>query len=108
MKYATAMVATKKNTAKKVKCVDHPEDFSIGETINGKVVKIVKKNIRFKLLYILTPNEKKLQVYLSDLKKSGLYPGKISIGTVLQLTKMGFNEELDRTEWNVKIISKIK
>lgn len=110
MRYPVVMIASVKNLGKKKKYMDCVEDYMIGESTNGLVVSLkhaknkMTKLYKFKYAEITTPTRAKIRVYSGDFIRSGIKSDSITIDTKLSLTKIGYNEELDRTIWRVTIV----
>lgn len=105
MKYPTAAVVTKDNIVKKAKHIDRPEDFIMGETFVATVTNIITKKTKFKSADILTESGKLTHVYSTDFNAAGIDPESIAKDYTIRLTKIGYNEEFDRTIWRVEKIS---
>ena len=106
MKYPQAIIFRPNCQLNKVKQIDKLEDFSIGEKFEVKVEKIYMKTTRtkltkFKYATVMTHTGKQSYIYLSDIMTSGLDPKLVIVGATFQLTKLGYNEELDRTIWYI-------
>ena len=106
MKYPQAIIFRPNCQLNKVKQIDKLEDFSVGEKFKVKVEKIYMKTTRtkltkFKYATVMTHTGKQSYIYLSDIMTSGLDPKIVIVGATFQLTKLGYNEELDRTIWHI-------
>ncbi|MCH5234672.1 MAG: WG repeat-containing protein [Muribaculaceae bacterium] len=95
MQYPSVLLAEKAKLKKKSKHFDKSTDFEIGKTYSGTVTSPKTAKKRFS---VTLDNGEKTVVFPSDLKQSNI---SISKGDKIKLTKIGYNEELDRTIWKV-------
>lgn len=106
MKYPIVLPYDKTKHNSKAKHIDKASDFSIGDTFDVQVKSIITgygtaKGKR-KGVAIALPNGMKSYVYKKDFVSSGIDISYITIGDNLTVTKLGYDEELDRTLWKVK------
>ncbi|MDE6532183.1 MAG: WG repeat-containing protein [Muribaculaceae bacterium] len=106
MKYPIVLPYDKGKHTVRVKHVDKPTDFLIGDSFDVKVKSIIKgsaKNKR-KGVGIVLPNGLKSYIFKKDFNTVGIDLDTVNIGDSFHVTKLGFDEELDRTQWRVKRI----
>lgn len=106
MKYPIVLPYDKDKHTVRAKHVDKPTDFMIGDSFDVKVKSIIKgstKNKR-KGVGIVLPNGLKSYIFKKDFFTFGIDIETINIGDSFHVTKLGFDEELDRTQWRVKRI----
>lgn len=107
MKYPVVSLALPSRLTKMRDLVDRNERFCIGETIEGQIVSFKRKKnkttkqFKFKYADVLTTAGVKVRVHIEDFYRSKISLESTSIDTKLCLTKIGYNEELDRTIWRV-------
>lgn len=113
MKYPVVTLAKQGLLTKKRDYIDRQEDFLIGDTITGHITdlkykrrknksKVISKFIKF--ANVLTDGGKSIQVHIKDFINSEIRLVSIKADMVLSLTKLGYDEELDRTIWKVNIV----
>ncbi len=108
MKYPIVIPYDKVKHNTRAKHVDKPTDFSIGDTFEAKVKSIISgygtaKGKR-KGVEITLTNGMKSYVFKKDFSTSGIDIETINIEENLMVTKLGYDEELDRTMWKVRRI----
>lgn len=107
MKYPSVTVSTEDILSKRKSYIDRNEDFIVGEDVEGSVTRIQKKktknktNTKFKYAELVTTAGKKIHIHASDFVNSNIPISSIKVGTCLKLTKIRYNEDLDRTIWRV-------
>ena len=84
----------------KVRHIDRPDDFVTSDTYRSKVIGFISRGGRMGV-DIKLENDKISHIYKSDFNKSNIELNNIKIGDFFKITKMGYNEELDRTIWKV-------
>jgi hypothetical protein len=103
MKYPMVQLYNKTVSTKKAKQVDKPDDFAIGEEKLVKVTSWIKKRKTLKGVSVEAIDGSIIHVYRFDLEKAYVDLKFVRMGDKLKLTKLGFNDELDRTIWRVEI-----
>lgn len=99
---------------KRAKHIDQDSDFILGSTYEAKVSSILKKKnkknknqkymSKFKGVDVCLDNQQISHIYKSDFVKAGINGDNVSIGDAFKITKLGYDEELDRTIWNVEMV----
>lgn len=97
---ATVKPYNKSKDEIKVKHIDKPDDFVTGDTYRSKITSFISRRGRLGVDVTLE-NDKISHIYKSDFNKWNIDLNKVQIGDRFQITKMGYNEELDRTIWKV-------
>lgn len=102
MRFPIVMPLDKIKKIKKAKHIDKPDDFVVGETYQATITSIKKVTSgKVKALKVKMPDGKNSSIYLNDLIKTSVDASRLEIGTKIYVTKMGYNEELDRTKWRI-------
>lgn len=106
MKYPIVIPYDKVKHSGRAKHIDKPTDFSIGDTFEAKVKSIISgygtaKGKR-KGVEITLTNGMKSYVFKRDFSASGIDIETINVGENFMVTKLGYDEELDRTLWKVR------
>jgi hypothetical protein len=100
-------VFTEEMGRKTARHIDKPEDFEVGLTYEAAIThieyKTVKLGKKLKCLHVSIGDSATSYVYLSHLSESQIDINSISLTTKLRLTKLGYDEFLDRTQWKVEI-----
>lgn len=105
MKFPTVVLYNKAKAAKLAKHIDKPEDFNIGEVVTATITAIIfnkgrRKNV-LKNIDVLTTDNRVSHVFNANLNSSKIDMSTLKKGDKLILTKINYNEELDRTNWSV-------
>ncbi len=94
-----------KDNIRRTKHVDKPDDFNIGDTFEATLTSFImrkyKSSTTIKGIDVTLNDNKISHIYKPDLKKSGININDLKIGDKIQITKLDFNEELDRTVWSI-------
>jgi len=106
MKYPIVIPYDKVKHNGHAKHVDKPSDFSIGDTFEAKVKSIIlgygtAKGKR-KGIEITLTNEMKSYIFKKDFNASGIDISTVNVDDCFSVTKLGYDEELDRTQWKVR------
>ena len=108
MKYPVVCLYDKDKYNKRAKHIDKPSDFIIGDKFDVTVKSIITgKGIakgKRKGVEIELSNGMKSYIYKNDFNKSGIDINSVGIGDKFTVTKFGYDEDLDRTQWSVKAI----
>lgn len=110
MQYPIVTLALPGKLTKKRDFVDRNESYLIGENIKGQITSYKKQKnkktnkSKYKYADIMTTSGAKVRVHSGDFIRSQIPLNLNTIGTTLSLTKIGYNEELDRTIWRVTIL----
>ena len=108
MRFPIVMPLDKIKKIKKAKHIDKPDDFVVGETYQATITSIKKiTSGKVKALKVKMPDGKNSSIYLNDLIKTYVDASRLEIGTKIYVTKMGYNEDLDRTKWRIDQIVSI-
>lgn len=104
MSYPIVEIFDKDRHCKRSKHIDKPSDFTIGDEFEVKVKSIRKRSGkgRRKRVIIGMPNGGISYIYKNDFDNSGIDIERIYLGELLIVTKLGFDEVLDRTKWSVR------
>lgn len=106
MKYPTAVMCKQESLSKKSKHIDKPEDFIIGDNFTVKVEYIIlgygNQKRKFKGVDIKLDDGRISHIYRSDFANCGIDISSIKVGDTFNITKLGYNDELDRTIWKVE------
>lgn len=105
MKYPIVLLYDKDKHNKRAKHIDKPTDFSIGDTFEVTVKSIIKgygvaKGKR-KGVEIALPNGMRSYIFKKDFNTSGIDIATVNVDDCFIVTKLGYDEELDRTQWKV-------
>ncbi len=94
--------------SKKSKHIDKPEDYITGESYDAIITTPIKSSgkdrNRIKGFDIEIEGNSISHIYIKDIVRCGLHASELNMGDKLKLTKLGFNDELDRTQWRIKKI----
>ncbi|MDE6298130.1 MAG: WG repeat-containing protein [Muribaculaceae bacterium] len=102
MRFPIVMPLDKIKKIKKAKHIDKPDDFVVGDTYQATITSIKKfTSGKVKALKVKMQDGKNSSIYLNDLIKTSVDASRLEIGTNIYVTKMGYNEELDRTKWRI-------
>ncbi|MCH5217216.1 MAG: WG repeat-containing protein [Muribaculaceae bacterium] len=111
MKFPQVYTYDPKTEQKKVRHIDKPEDFMTGESFIACITSFKrgsgKGKGRIKWVNVNIDEDRISHISLKDFENSDVDVSKLKIGTNLNLTKMGFDEENDRTTWSVSIVTEI-
>lgn len=108
-KYPVVMLQEDANLFKKSKHIDKPEDFITGEsydaTITSTIRSIGKDRERIKGFDVEIEGFSISHIYMNDIVRCGLHTNELSVGDKLRLTKLGFDNDFDRTKWRIELKS---
>ncbi len=108
IKYPVVMLSGGANMSKKSKHIDKPEDYITGESYDAIITTPIKSSgkdrNRIKGFDIEIEGNSISHIYIKDIVRCGLHASELNMGDKLKLTKLGFNDELDRTQWRIKKI----
>lgn len=94
--------------SKKSRHIDKPEDFLTGETFIASITSFKKGTGKgkgkIKLANVTIDENRISHISLNDFIKSKIDSNTLKIGMKLNITKLGYDEEYDRTIWTVKLI----
>ncbi|MBD5270373.1 MAG: hypothetical protein HDS43_07135 [Bacteroides sp.] len=106
MKYPIVQLYDKDKHIRRAKHIDKPTDFAIGDTFEASVKSIIKgygvSKGKIKGVEIVLSNGMKSYIFKNDFKTSGIDITAVNLGDSFSVTKLGYDEELDRTQWRVK------
>ncbi len=106
-KYPFVMLSGGANMSKKSKHIDKPEDYVTGESYDAIITSPIKgtgkDRHRVKGFDIEIGGNSVSHIYIKDIGRSGIHTSELSVGDKLRLTKLGFDEELDRTKWRIEL-----
>lgn len=109
VKYPVVMLLEGANLSKKSKHIDKPEDYITGEsyeaTITSTIMGTGKDRRRIKGFNVEVRGSSISHIYIKDIVRCGLHTNELSVGDKLRLTKLGFDDELDRTNWRIELKS---
>jgi hypothetical protein len=113
MKYPIVQIFNNATKGKKVKHIDKPDDFTIGETYLATISSFIfikhnknkASNGKFKGVDVKIGESSISHVYKSAFAKANISLDSIHVGDKLELIKHGYDDELDRTIWEVKVVS---
>lgn len=105
MKYPIVLPYDKDKHNKRAKHIDKQTDFSLGDTYEATVVATIKgygvAKGKIKGVEIVLSNCAKSYIYKKDFTISGIDIATVKVGDRFSITKLGYDEELDRTQWKV-------
>ena len=108
MRYPLVMPYDKKKHDKRAKHIDKESDFSVGDTLEAIVTSIIKgygvAKGKIKGVEISLSNGMKSYIFKNDFKLSKIDISIVNVDDRFSVTKLGYDEELDRTQWKVKRI----
>lgn len=101
VKYPVVMLLDGANLSKKSKHIDKPEDYITGESYEAIITSAIKETgkdrRRIKGFDIEIGGNSVSHIYIKDIVQSGFHTSELSVGDKLKLTKLGFDDEFDRT-----------
>ncbi len=93
------------NNIRRTKHVDRPDDFNVGDTFEATVTSFINRKYKSKSsikgIDVSLNNNKISHIYKHDFDKHEISINSLKVGDKLQITKLDFNEELDRTIWRI-------
>ncbi|MDE5796527.1 MAG: WG repeat-containing protein, partial [Muribaculaceae bacterium] len=105
MKFPIVHLYDKDKHNKRAKHIDKPTDFTIGDTFEVTVKSIIKgygvAKEKIKGVEIELSNGMKSYIFKKDFATSGIDIAKVTLDDKFSVTKLGYDEELDRTQWKV-------
>jgi hypothetical protein len=113
MKYPIVQIFNNATKGKKAKHIDKPDDFTIGETYLATISSFIfikhnknkASNGKIKGVDVKIGESSISHVYKSAFAKANISLDSIHVGDKLELIKHGYDDELDRTIWEVKVVS---
>ena len=109
VKYPVVMLLAGANLSKKSKHIDKPEDYITGEsyeaTITSAIMGTGKDRRRIKGFDVEVGGTSISHIYIKNIVRCGLHTNELSVGDKLRLTKLGFDDEFDRTNWRIELKS---
>ena len=84
-----------------------PEDYITGESYEATITSAIigKNRRRIKGFDVEVRGSSISHIYIKDIVRCGLHTNELSIGDKLRLTKLGFDDEFDRTNWRIELKS---
>lgn len=95
------------NLSKKSKHIDKPEDYITGESYEATITSAItsKDRRRIKGFDVEVGGTSISHIYIKNIVRCGLQTNELSVGDKLRLTKLGFDDEFDRTNWRIELKS---
>lgn len=94
-----------KKLSKRARHIDKPTDFAIGDTFDIEVKSLInakgKVKGKIKGVTISLSNGMTSYIYKHDFNASGIEISTVKVDDTFRVTKLGYDEELDRTKWRV-------